>query len=341
MLYMALDFFLFNGPLKHELREMFPTAVDEYREALEQGICAKVYNAPIYRGQVERRLNENLWRNGRSIANVQDTELKMLRGLALDELIDEKVLRIKVHANRSDVPVSEEEVDAALTRFKNRFRARNDLDVAMEQQGIASMKELRYRIAAKLQQEKYVLTKIEPALAINDAQAKEWYEEHKESITIAEQRHVRHIFMATLDREPSAVEEKIKLHFESLRSGRVEFAALAENLSEDLRSKNKGGDLGWMGKERVLEDFSQAVFEMTVGESQLVETRLGWHIVEVMAIKEPELLSYESMKQDIITSLRDSRRRAAVAQYRHQLRLLNYQKIDIYREILHAELPSE
>ena len=55
MLYLVCDFFLFNGPLRGELRRMFPTKEDKIAEAVAEGICARVYNAPIYLSQVDRR----------------------------------------------------------------------------------------------------------------------------------------------------------------------------------------------------------------------------------------------------------------------------------------------
>lgn len=337
VLYMVCDFFFFKGPLKQELSEMFPTPQDELQEARDKGICAKVYNAPIYLSQVNRRITENLWRNGRAPEVVKNPEMSMLRSVALNDLIDESLLRIKVHANRSDVPVSEEIIDAEVKRFTKRFPSTNDLDAAMKAQGIENMKELRYRLAARVQQEQYVLSKIEPAIAVTDAEARQWYDENKESITIPEHRRIRHVFIATLDRNPSDVRQVMTRHLEALQTGGISFEKLAETVSEDARSKNRGGDLSWMTNQRVIKDFSDAVFHMPTGTAELIQTKLGWHIVEVTAVKAPELLSYETMKDDIITSLRDSKRQDAILQYRHQLRLLNHKKIDIYPSILAAE----
>ena len=334
VLYMLCDFFLLNGPLKQELRTMFPTPDDELREAVEQGICAKVYNAPIYLTQGERRVTENLWRNGRSPKAVSEAEMKMLKWVALNDLIDENILRIKVHANRSDVVISEDVIDAEVERFKKRFTSEEELDEAMKAQGIQNKKELRYRIAAKVQQEKYMAIKIESGIEVSDEEAKEWYDANKEAITMPERRRVRHIFIATLDRDSAEVQQIMQGHFARLTAGDVSFTKLAEEVSEDDRTKSLGGDLDWMTKERILPDFSKSVFAMSISQPQLIQTKIGWHIVEVTDVKSPQLLPYEKMKDDIITSLRDSKRREAIAQYRHQLRLINFEKVDIYKDVL-------
>ena len=99
MLYLVGDFFLFNGPLRGELRRMFPSSEDKVAEAMAEGICARVYNAPIYLSQVDRRVTERLWRTGRDPKRVSEAERKMLRWLALEDLIAEALVRIKVRVN--------------------------------------------------------------------------------------------------------------------------------------------------------------------------------------------------------------------------------------------------
>ena len=54
-------------------------------------------------------------------------------------------------------------------------------------------------------------------------------------------------------------------------------------ISEDERSKQVGGELGWMREDRLPDDFAVPVFSMSVASPELIETKLGWHIVEVTA----------------------------------------------------------
>ena len=334
VLYMLCDFFIFTGPLKRELRSMFPTQQDEIAHAVAEGICAKVYNAPIYRGQVDRRVQEHLWRTGRNPEKVSEDEMKTLRWVALDEIIDEHIMRIKVRVNVEAAPVSEDEVDAEVHRFEKRFKSAEELDKAMAVQGIESRKELRYRLAARLQQEKYVLTKIHPHIEIGEEEARQWYDDHKKELTMPERRRVRHVFLATLDRPSDEAKATLSGHLALLKSGKSNFEKLAADLSDDARSKEKGGDLGWMSRQRIPGDFAASVFTMPVKSPALVRTKLGWHIIEVTGIKTPSLLPYESMKAEIVAAIADSRRQAAIKQYRHQLRLLNYAKVKIFKVVL-------
>lgn len=336
IVYLACDFFLLNGPLKRELRSMFPTEEDQYHQAIADGICAKVYNQPIFLSQVDRRVQEKLYRTGRALDQVKPKEFSLLRWAAMDELISENLLRIKTKANGNEVPVSDEEIDAELQRFENRFSSKEELEQAMVVQGIESREELRYRMAARLQQEKYLNTKIQKSIAVSPKEAKEWYDTHQEEIKMLERRNVRHVFLATLDHPSEEAKATLSEHLTKLEAKETDFAKLASEVSEDERSKTQGGELGWVRKKRLPGDFAAHVFTMPVNKPTLVRTKLGWHILEVTAIKAPEVPPFDQLQDEIVSALSDSKRKEAIRQYQHQVRLLNHKKIEIIAEVINT-----
>ena len=60
------------------------------------------------------------------------------------------------------------------------------------------------------------------------------------------------------------------------------FAELAEELSDDPQSAQRGGDLGWFGPGRMVKPFEEAAFPAPVGSLVgPVETQFGYHLIEV------------------------------------------------------------
>ena len=176
--------------------------------------------------------------------------------------------------------------------------------------------------------------KTKDATHVTSEEAKQWYDDHAKELKLPERRHVRHIFLATLDHPSEQAKATLTKHLERLKKGQTNFKKLAADVSEDASTKSKGGDLGWVRKKRLPGDFAAAVFSLSQKSPTLVRTKLGWHIIEVTDIKAPELPTFKSMEKEITTALADSKREGAIKQYRHQIRLLNKDKIDIFKPMM-------
>ena len=140
---------------------------------------------------------------------------------------------------------------------------------------------------------------------------------------------VRH-FLATLDRDPAEAKQKLDAALADLTAGKKDFAALVSELSEDEGSKPRGGDLGWMTRDRLPADFTLPVFALEAGKPALIHSKLGWHLVEVTARKPAAPAEFETLKPEIVAALGARKKQGALARFREQLR----QKADGRIEIL-------
>ncbi len=79
--------------------------------------------------------------------------------------------------------------------------------------------------------------------------------------------------------------EKAKATADSLKeviSKGGDFAALAQQLSEDPGSGSKGGDLGWFKEGQMVPTFNDACFNGKKGDLVVVESQFGYHIINVV-----------------------------------------------------------
>jgi peptidyl-prolyl cis-trans isomerase SurA len=113
--------------------------------------------------------------------------------------------------------------------------------------------------------------------------------------------HVAHIMVKPKkeDANDPAAEAKINEIYQKALEGKQTFEELCALYSEDVTTKNKGGELPWFGTNKMVSEFEEASYSLkNDGEvSKPFKTSYGWHIVKRLGYK--PLASFESMSKDI------------------------------------------
>lgn len=334
LIYLACDLFVFNGPLAKSISARDPRSAEAIALAKAGGVVARVFNHSITRSQVERAARERLWRLGQIYEQLPANQQVLVRYAALDDLIDHELLRVKAMVHTEKLIVDPEEVDARVERFRRRFPSDETLTTGMRSQGIKDMQELRERIAAQMQQEAYIRLRINPQTKVTEQEAREWFEQNREAIANPEHRRLRHIFVPSLSMEKQIAMSQLANAKTALESGEVDFASLAREISQDPASRHEGGELGWVHRERLPEDFADAVWALPLKTPTIIESKIGWHLVEVLEHQALEGRRFDQAKEEIIAAIRSVKRREAIKQYRKDLREWEKHRVIIYHDMM-------
>ncbi|GAB2791247.1 peptidylprolyl isomerase [Halomonas shantousis] len=113
----------------------------------------------------------------------------------------------------------------------------------------------------------------------------------------------RHILIETT---PNRDEDQALALAEELRqriqSGE-DFAALAQQYSDDKGSALNGGELGWVRPGQTVPAFEEAMNELDVGEvSQPVHSRFGYHLIEVLERRQQDV-TQEAQREQVRQTL--------------------------------------
>lgn len=328
--YLCADLFLFHGPLSKRLKAYDPNS-DESKAG---GVVARVFGYKITRDQLDRAIRERLFLEGKNLSDLDKNQLKLVEYAALGELIDHELIRVKVKVNTKLLKVTDDEINARLAVFVKKFSTQSELENALLSQGYETIDEFRNRIAARIQQEKYVAMRVDPLVVVSEEEINEFHQQQLENLKIPERIRARHIFISTLGTPPDEAQQQLQSALTELNNGSKTFAELALSLSTDPSTKNLAGDLGWMSRNRLPEDFADAVFPLDKNKPSLIRTKIGFHIVEVTDRLPTETPSLESLRDEIQAALKTTKRHQAVNDFRAALREFEKKKIDIYHDRL-------
>jgi peptidyl-prolyl cis-trans isomerase D len=112
----------------------------------------------------------------------------------------------------------------------------------------------------------------------------QYYAAHKSEYETAEQARSRHILIKVAEGADAKTDAAAKAKAEGLLkqiTAGANFADLAKKYSEDSGSKSAGGELGFAKRGTMVSSFDTAIFSQKIGETKIVKTQYGYHIIQV------------------------------------------------------------
>ena len=230
------------------------------------------------------------------------------------ENVIERVL-INQEAKKYEGQVSSEEIESALAELKRQYGGEEQFRRQFEGRDDNKIKEdieLQIRVERMFQDVCRDLA--EP---LDDA-VLEYYEENKEQFTSAEQVRVAHIVKhIDWQTDEAAAYERIRRAEDELKDGAV-FEVLVAKYSD---CPENGGDLGYIMRGEMVEEFDDVVFNLDVGEvSGIFRTRFGFHIAKVYGRKPVVVRALEEVKDEITEEVKKQMREKATDEFIDQLR---------------------
>ncbi|HTF98750.1 MAG TPA: SurA N-terminal domain-containing protein [Cellvibrio sp.] len=135
-------------------------------------------------------------------------------------------------------------------------------------------------------------------ISVTEEQIHKQYEQNLSSFVATPERQAAHILIEGDDAK------KIKEVSDKLAAG-DDFVGLAKEYSDDLGSKDQGGDLGYSKGDAFPTEFEAALATLKVGEvSAPVKTDAGTHFIKLLAEKGAEPPKFEEQKASIEEQLK-------------------------------------
>jgi len=296
----------------------------------EREVWAEVDGKPVYREQVERYYRSRV-ATGSDAGNPEQALSFKLN--ILNELISNQIL--VAHAARSKITASEAEVDTKVAEFQSPYSP-EEFRKKLADQGLAPAS-LRDEVRQNLIITKLITKEIVSRVAVTDREIAEYFARNQATFNVPEtQYHLAQIAVTPVAeaqvrntknddaKNPQVAERKITALYARLRAGE-DFATVAQEYSEDVRTASGGGDMGFIPVSALASNpqLRQAITSLKVGEiTGILRAPDGYHILKLMGREEAgqRELSNPQVASAIRQTLMNEREQLLKAAYLEDLR---------------------
>ncbi|MDB5851093.1 MAG: peptidylprolyl isomerase [Rhodoferax sp.] len=154
------------------------------------------------------------------------------------------------------------------------------------------------------------LDSVKKSIVPVEADLKTYYEQNAAKLAGQEERRASHILIASPKTASADDRKKARAKAEELlaevRKAPASFADIAKKNSQDPGSAPNGGDLDFFGRGAMVKPFEDAAFGLKVNDvSDVVESDFGYHIIKLTAVRTPKQKSFEEMRPELETELKN------------------------------------
>jgi peptidyl-prolyl cis-trans isomerase SurA len=229
-----------------------------------------------------------------------DEQFREAERRILDQLIDEKL--VNQEADRLTITISEREIDTAVKEMQNRNKL-NDAQFAavLADEGL-SMQKYREQLKGQMKKVRVIDQEIKSRIQVSKEEIEAYYEKHASDFNAEPEVRIQQIRLVIPPESSAGETARIQAQAESILSkikGGEDFTSLVSLYSQDP-SASAGGDMGVFKRGELLPAIDEYAFGMKPGEvSPVIRTEGGFHIVKVLARREPSALTEEERRAEV------------------------------------------
>lgn len=223
------------------------------------------------------------------------SQADLLRAVITDKIVERQV-------QQKGIIVRDEDVEAYIRSIKERNRIDDrQLEEALRAQGL-DLVSYRKQVREDLARQQLIAREIRGKVTVTPEDVQRYLDEHKEEFVGPARVRLAHIFFqlpsdAPGDRVAAVLARAAEVR-QQIAAG-LDFAVAAQRYSEDKTGK-EGGDLGWFKPGELVDELESAQQRLQVGEvSEPVRTRLGVHLVRVLAREQEGQIDRNAVEEEV------------------------------------------
>ncbi len=219
-------------------------------------------------------------------------QLEQARKGLLEQIINSK-LAISL-AKKEKVKVNEEELKKRMDAIRSYYGSEDEFLRTLDAKG-TTLSEYKKEMKDQLLAQKLVEREVSSRVVISPTEVQDLYIKNKEKLIAPDRIKVRGIMIRkSANNEGENLSKKIKEIASEIKKGKS-FAVAATEYSEGPYAKN-GGDMGYVSPGQIIPEIDEVIFKLKKGKvSDIVETKLGYHIFVVEDIQKEHAMEFNEV----------------------------------------------
>lgn len=261
----------------------------------------------------------------------------MIKDRVINELIIKELLDQDIE--KKHIKVSKDDLDKQIKMIIDKVGSKEKFNQLLKENGI-SPAQFKRDLTDEVKIQKLVDTIA--TVSVSDKQAEKFYKDNQSKFKTPDQVRASHILVSSNEEEIKAklqakdenkklTEAELKAEvakqmaankakaekiLAEVKKDTKSFAKVAKAESDDTQSARQGGDLGFFGKEDMVEPFSKAAFALKPNTlSGIVQTPYGYHIIYVTDRKKAGVEPFTNVKAEIKDYLTNQSKIEALQKY--------------------------
>jgi foldase protein PrsA len=263
-------------------------------------VAATVNGEPIYTTDVNKYVAQIAQRHGVDLSRPESAKQRAeILDTVLQQLIDRSI--ILQEARQRGLLATEAEVETRLAALRKNFKTESEFKNALEVRGV-SLAELQQQARLQLSLERLMAAL--PAQKPTDEEIRAEFLKNPKAFDTPEHVRASHILVKT--------EAEGRIILARLKAGEP-FEKIAEEVSLDPGSKQRGGDLGAFARGQMVPEFEKAAFTQPIGQvGDPVRSQFGFHIILVKERSAAKTGTFETAKPNLEKKLTAERQQKAM-----------------------------
>ena len=230
------------------------------------------------------------------------------------ENVIERVL-INQEAKNIDAGIPQARIESALEQVKKQYQNQGQ---SPQQLSAEDEEKIKEDIKSQMRVEWMLQDVCKDIPGPSEKAVLEFYNENKEQFKSAEQVRVAHIVKhINWQTDEATAHNIIRKTQDALKNGAV-FETLVAKYSD---CPENGGDLGYITRGQMVEEFEDVVFNLGVNEaSDVFRTRFGFHIAKLYDRKPAVIPAIKEVKKQVVSELKGQMRSKAIDEFVDRLK---------------------